>query len=549
MRYVLILTITLFLLSSFTQTKIQEKNVIHSVVDLSNEESRFANFATKLTENLVFLEDPHVNRCEFRYINHPKSDYYTFIPALQAKLKKVGDSVEFTNYCFQNNVASLVEVSNNQIVINIESSNPVNFYCRDTYVVTTSNYHDIKTVVFHGQHLITLKNPTQDDLDEIDVTGIRIFTVCENFFGNLKSLFKSLEMYVGGLGTNINSWFPFMKPEVPEYMEKANVDMLSRFINFTMEQRDPSYSKGIIDIDINEIKTGDFIAIHRLDGLDPLIMLGSGSHLGHSAVACWIDGELYVLESQDGWYWPKRNIQRNKWSEWVQWAHNADFHVAILPLKEEIRQKFDVNAAFNWFLTMEGHHYGYHNFLFGWIDVPEAFLPDLIESETLLLIFSTLGKISRSVNSVIIEEGLNLRLSTQNLSIAQATAEAARRNMTFEELVTLPEIDGWNYSDGPNYVCSSFVIGFYKAGGIFGDLEINATEFTPKDIYQLDIFDKNNKETRPQICKDADPDLEFCQIMGKYRINLPGYSSIAPYNRMNQRCPSVAPNFYRPDGC
>jgi hypothetical protein len=48
----------------------------------------------------------------------------------------------------------------------------------------------------------------------------------------------------------------------------------------------------------------------------------------------WIDGELYVVESQDGWYWPRRRIQKNKWKDWVQWAENAEFLVAILPLKE-----------------------------------------------------------------------------------------------------------------------------------------------------------------------------------------------------------------------
>jgi hypothetical protein len=29
----------------------------------------------------------------------------------------------------------------------------------------------------------------------------------------------------------------------------------------------------------------------------------------------------------------------------------------------------------------------------------------------------------------------------------------------------------------------------YKAAGLFGDLEINATEFTPRDVYALDFFD------------------------------------------------------------
>ena len=79
----------------------------------------------------------------------------------------------------------------------------------------------------------------------------------------------------------------------------------------------------------------------RLDGLDPIIMYGSGSHAGHSTMALRFDGELYIVESQAAWYWPKVNIERTKWDEWLQYAENASFHVAWMPLREEIRAKFD----------------------------------------------------------------------------------------------------------------------------------------------------------------------------------------------------------------
>lgn len=51
------------------------------------------------------------------------------------------------------------------------------------------------------------------------------------------------------------------------------------------------------DYDESEINSGDVIGIFRLDGIDPLIMWGTGSHLGHSAMALRFDGELYVIES------------------------------------------------------------------------------------------------------------------------------------------------------------------------------------------------------------------------------------------------------------
>jgi len=74
---------------------------------------------------------------------------------------------------------------------------------------------------------------------------------------------------------------PMFDPKVPEYMEKANKDFLKWATNFTLVERETRK----VDIDENEIKSGDYFAILRLDGLDPLIMYGTGSHSGHTVMA------------------------------------------------------------------------------------------------------------------------------------------------------------------------------------------------------------------------------------------------------------------------
>ena len=279
-----------------------------------------------------------------------------------------------------------------------------------------------------------------------------------------------------------------------------------------------------------------------------MIMIGTGSTIGHCAVASWIDGKLYVLESQDGWYWPYKGIQKNEWKEWCRLAHIADFNVAVLPLSDEARAKFDEKKALEWYFNgIEGLNYGYHNFLFSFIDTKDSNLPWILEHQHFEFIFTVLEKISEPLATKMLGEGVNMRLGTKGLSLVQASAEAARRGMTFEELLAIPEQDGWEYSDGKNYVCSCFVVAFWKAGGLFGDLEINATEFTPKDVYSLNFF--NLKYNKPQVCQDSDPELPYCQIMGKIKVDLPGYGTIKPYSHMNERCPSLCPDFKRPDGC
>ena len=84
-------------------------------------------------------------------------------------------------------------------------------------------------------------------------------------------------------------------------------------------------------------------------------------------------------------------------------------------------------------------------------------------------------------------------------------------------------------------VCSVFVTAMYRAAGLFGDMEINATEQHPLDVYSLNFFDKDVQ--RPQACIDADPNLPYCQLTGNYRIDITDYySTLEPYPHMSETC-------------
>lgn len=64
---------------------------------------------------------------------------------------------------------------------------------------------------------------------------------------------------------------------------------------------------------------------------------------------------------------------------------------------------------------------------------------------------------------------------------------------------------------------------------MFHGEEVNASEFTVTDIYQLDIFDKQFYNDKPERCIEADYALDYCQLFGTYRLYLPGFSSVHPY--------------------
>ena len=472
------------------------------------------------------------------------SEPYYFIPALRAKLKEVRDKYSFPSRCFQKNIVSFKDMSKDKITLTLQNFKKTDTFCSELFLFHTSDHNYLQFIAFQGEHDIVLKRITQDDKDEIKVNGIKLYSFCSDFKNTIKSLLNTLKTFYGGLGLDPNAKNPKFRPTIPKDMEKANLRVLELFNHYTPERRNNT----LIKIDKNIIHSGDAILIARMDGLDPMIMIGSGGRTGHTCVCSWMDGELYVLEAQDAWYWPREGIQKNKWDDWIQWAYNADFNAVLLPLREEYRNKLNVEKANAWYENeVEGLPYGYHNFIFTWIDTTTKNFPFFTTQEFIELAFSLLSKVYPKGSDLIATEGLNMRLGTKGLTFQQVVAEAARRGKSVEDLAAEPEIEGWVYHDGMSYVCGCFVAAYYKHGDMFGDLEIEPLEFTPRDVYTLDIFDKEFK--KPQVCIDDNPDLPYCQLMGKFVLELDNYSTVTPYSHMNERCPSQGPDFIREDGC
>lgn len=222
-----------------------------------------------------------------------------------------------------------------------------------------------------------------------------------------------------------------------------------------------------------------------------------------------------------------------------------------MPLSPEARAKFDVKAAQKFFEDLEGTAYGYHNFLFGWIDTPALNYPPLLPAGLVPIAFAVVEEFSPSTVDIFLNQALNHRLNTTGLNLNQIATAAAAQNKSVEDLMAEVEVEGWQYTgltprDGSSYVCSAFVAAMYKAGGLLPQ-SINGPELTPRDVYSLKIYDSNFP--RPAECVEADPELPYCQILGKYRMVHPGWNTIEPYDHMDETCPTMAPDYLRPDGC
>jgi hypothetical protein len=78
-------------------------------------------------------------------------------------------------------------------------------------------------------------------------------------------------------------------------MEFANLEFVREILDWDMERREIEE----VRLDEDLIQTGDVFLVLRLDGIDPIIMYGTGSHVGHSVMAMRFeeDGDLYIVES------------------------------------------------------------------------------------------------------------------------------------------------------------------------------------------------------------------------------------------------------------
>jgi len=133
---------------------------------------------------------------------------------------------------------------------------------------------------------------TPEEQADVGFGGIKAFCFCEGVVASLESIWNSLKAFVGGISSHPK--LPIIGSHVPEYMEKANVQFLEQSQAWPNMKRRTTTK---VEIDPSTIKSGDYFAVMRLDGLDPIIMYGTGSHAGHTVMALEIDSEMYIVES------------------------------------------------------------------------------------------------------------------------------------------------------------------------------------------------------------------------------------------------------------
>lgn len=151
---------------------------------------------------------------------------------------------------------------------------------------------------------------TSQESNDIAQNGIAIFFFPDGIVGSITDLFSTLALFVG------------------PWQEEQGVAFLQKRMEVTFQPRpNAAYAK----INKNMIKSGDYLAIRKWTGGDIVIMMGTGSMTGHTAMCQWIDGHLYVLESRGGTN-GDNGVVSTPWDEWLEYAYQSNHDVALLPV-------------------------------------------------------------------------------------------------------------------------------------------------------------------------------------------------------------------------
>ncbi|XP_062018068.1 uncharacterized protein LOC133734426 [Rosa rugosa] len=424
--------------------------------------------------------------------------------------------------------------------LHIQVSKAHSWTCMDIYVFATPYTVTWDYYLLSREHTLEFKEWTgKAEYEYVKNRGVSIFLMQAGMFGTLQALWEVFPLF-----TNTG------------WGELSNIGFLKKHMGATFEQRPQPW---VTNISTDDIHSGDFLAISKIrgrwGGFETLEKWVSGAYAGHSAV-CLRDseGKLWVGESGNENEQGEDIIAILPWDEWWDFELNkddSDPHIALLPLHPDIRAKFNETAAWEYARSMEGQPYGYHNMIFSWIDTIDENYPPPLDAHVIASVMTVWNQIKPTYAANLWNEALNKRLETQNLSFPEILVEVEKRGSSFDQLLTIPEQDDWLYSDGKSTSCVAFILEMYKEAGLFDPIasSIQVTEFTIKDAYMLKFFE-NDSSRLPKWCNDGDTvKLPFCQIKGKYRMELPEYNIMEPYAHMNERCPSLPPKYSRRQNC
>ncbi|KAL0230047.1 hypothetical protein PCE1_003611 [Barthelona sp. PCE] len=467
------------------------------------------------------------------------------LPRFMGKIKPDGKRYQLAEgKCFKTIKAGIVlHEKDRSAKITLRMTGPKGKSCSETFLFLTLTDWFTQWDFLHGTHTLTIKKLTTGEMKYIKQNGLVIFASNENFVETLSSLWNLATMFMGNA------------------KEEHVLQFIKHDLGINLEKRpQPDF-----ELDPSKVMSGDTFFMFSLDdGVDSIISSGTNSLIGHVATAMWVgetDGPAYtidangnVIENTKGkQLWIYESVDDVPFSDephlvGIVKTTYKDFlgkqdrsrHIAMSRLRSDLHMTYldNLDKAQAFYNAHETKYYGYSNIAFTFLDLPSGIgnLPGGLSAELFGFVFRMAHKVKPKVIDMLLKEGLAWRTGLPlDTSLDRTFTEIENQGKTLAEIMAIIEPEDYPYTTGPVMVCSGLVTALFKSGGVFGDLDILYTEATPRDLFEMKIWKTNHFWGDVRCGNDGSG---VCQTKGEFIFPLPNHNSIAPYNHMNERCPT-----------
>ena len=377
--------------------------------------------------------------------NISNSEYYDFVPE---HIITIYQNTTFNTSCWNN-----IDINFNNSHINYKFSNKTSLFCSDLILWGPVNNLQINTFLSPSSGSIKINN---DKL--FNFYGFNVFNFKNGIFGSINSIIKTYGLFKG--------------PNIV----KNNIDFLHQEMGLNISS---SHLHPIPNS--SSLKSGDVLLITAFDGLDQLIMWGTGSTVGHTAMALEFPDGLYIIESTDKnpfghTLWPPPyGFIKTPYLKWMELAKKADYQVRLVKLNTTYHNILQdkLELVHTWWNKYQGHPYGYYNLLWPWIDTINDNFPKSLSKEFVVSSLYFLNKhnlITDVVNNWF-SYSFNKRIETltnqtSDRNFTQIIDWTIDNNLKLWDLWILPEQDNYQYNNSISRVCVTLILSVYKLVGI-----------------------------------------------------------------------------------
>jgi hypothetical protein len=488
------------------------------------------------------------------------SPYWRFVPLLEGS-PALGGSVIFSTACFQHVNVTVDSSTNNLdgelLGVTLTATDPINLNCMSEWVFMTAGHTTsyLAEVPTYGQRVfINVTGLTTSERWLMTQYGVRVLTANASHFEVYASVLDTLLLFL---------------PSITGYQDPiTEADNMQYFNTFTQMQPPVQYraNPGLTGLPESEISDGDVLFVSDMEGMGTTIAIGTGSSANHVAVCLRnASGVLHVCESTS----PK--IVCTPYAPWIVNQDAATRSVVLAPLAPQFSSAFNTTAAWEFINATVGFEYGYPNFLFGWLDTPNANMPCMppdfkrcldwahVEYTALFL-----QRLSPALAAKFFGQALNHRINTTGLAVADVLYAAWNASgLVNGDIIAIPEQDSWLYDTtryglatvGPSQVCSTYGCNVLKHAGVFAGTPLEGTiqcgEQAPWNMLALQLFDAAKLgNNRPAICQLRDPANPYCQLTGHTTFTpdlTPNEKPLTAHT--GETCPSINPAYNRSETC